>query len=233
MDQLAVVLGRFNNLNPRASLSDLMGVLMYRGHSFAGLEWSDRFLPDLMDPAVAGDDEQAFLGARTYTHSFYSGFDHYGPSLTLRDAMQEKKLNCVRALRHDRLPLPQQRSAGFGHVRWCSGTMAHSVAALTVERDGKPRTILADGLTEDSAEIWPDAYFQGHTWPAGLQNNPSPYAAELYAHSLDNYIWAEGYIVCGEDAGTLVKAAVPYLPYEDKASCEKVFSGPYPATYSP
>jgi hypothetical protein len=45
---------------------------------------------------------------------------------------------------------------------------------------------------------------------------------------LDNYVWAEGYIVRGPNAGTLARAPVPYLPQREKKSVQTVFAGPYP-----
>jgi len=41
-------------------------------------------------------------------------------------------------------------------------------------------------------------------------------------------VWAEGYIVRGPNAGTLMTAAIPYSTQRLKADTKKVFEGPYP-----
>jgi len=229
--QLGVVLQRFNANYPQASLTDLMGVLMYRGHSFAGLEWPDRFQPQLMDEAAdfRGSDREAFLAACKATHDFYGGFSNYGRSNSLREAIEQKKLDCVRAT--DMLGAIYRNTGRprFGHVRWSAGTTAHSVASMSVNDGDRTKVLLLDALTAmDQPEVWPGAYFNGHVWPPGMETNPPPYAAELYIRGIDNYIWAEGYIIRDVNAGTLMKAAVPYLARRDKTTCEKVFNGPYP-----
>jgi len=40
LEQLIDAVCRFDAAHPRASVSQLMGVLMYRGHSYGGLEWA-------------------------------------------------------------------------------------------------------------------------------------------------------------------------------------------------
>src|SRR5206468_5325331 len=102
VDELEGVLKKFDSNHPRASVGELMGVLMYRGHSFAGLEWSDRFQPQLLAaaneiPANASDAE-ALLAACKWTNRFYTATPaDYGVTFTLRDALEQKKLDCVRA----------------------------------------------------------------------------------------------------------------------------------------
>jgi hypothetical protein len=118
---------------------------------------------------------------------------------------------------------------GFGNVRWSSEAATHSTAALLSSKDGKPLTLLLDGMMESSEpEIWPDAFFNGHAWPSPIENNPAPYSLELNVRGLDSYLWAAGYIARGPNAGTLQKASIPYLPGRERGSVEKVFAGPYP-----
>jgi hypothetical protein len=78
---------------------------------------------------------------------------------------------------------------GFYHLRWCAGTDAHTVAAAEIEHDGKGKRSMRiiDGLVNGlaSTEPWPDAYFNGHEWPEGLQDSAPPYAVELYGRGLD------------------------------------------------
>ena len=125
------------------------------------------------------------------------------------------------------------RNAGrprFGHVRWCSETAGHSIAAYVgTDSSGHPDVVLADGLNPPAApEHWPDAYFNGHAWPAGMTSNPTPYCVELYIRGLDSYIWAEGYIVRGPNAGQFTTAAIPYSTHHKEGATVKVFNGPYP-----
>jgi hypothetical protein len=126
------------------------------------------------------------------------------------------------------------RNAGrtpFGHVRWCAGTHAHSVAAY-LGRDGDtPQTLIVDALLPTAApEVWPDCYFRGHRWPSqpGVHDPPIPYAAEVYVRGLDNYVWAEGYVIRGPRAGWLTTARIPYLAHRQEESSRLVFDGPYP-----
>jgi hypothetical protein len=228
VDQLGVVLGRLNEVKPNATISDLMSVLVYRGHSFGGLEWADRYQPQLMQAAadLHGSDEEAFLEAHQYTYGFYRACE-YSLTLTLREAIERKRLDCVRATDMMGDIFRNSGRARLGHVRWSSGTNAHSVAAVATNEGGQRKMLLLDGMAPmEKPEVWPDAYIHGHAWPPGFENNDPPYCMELYVRGLDNYIWAEGYIVRDVNAGTLMKAAVPYLAGRDKATAEKVLTEP-------
>jgi hypothetical protein len=224
VDQLGVVLQRFSQNNPNATLGTLMNSIMYRGHSFGGLEWADRYQPQLMQAAEAlhGSDVEAFQQAHQYTYGFYRAAT-YGLTVTLRQAIEERRLDCIRAT--DMLG-DIYRDSGrsrMGHVRWSAGTNAHSVAAITITEGGQRKVLLLDGMSPvDKPELWPDAYLHGHAWPPGLESSDPPYCMELYSRGLDNYIWAEGYIVRGDNAGTLMKAGVPYFPGREKTTTEKV-----------
>lgn len=229
--QLKLVLAEFDRTHPDASMDQLMDVLMHRGHSFAGLEWPDRFRPELMQAAqtLSGSDEAAFRQAQQWTYDFCSNQTEYGVTLTLRDALAQRRLDCVRATDMIGAVYRNAGRPSFGHVRWCAETGGHAVAAYLGSAEGKPRTLLADGMAPPAPpEVWPDAYFQGHEWPAQFSSRPHPYAVELYVRGLDSYVWAEGYIVRGPNAGTLTQAPVPYLPGRSQASTTKVYAGPYP-----
>jgi hypothetical protein len=228
VDQLGIVLGRLNAIKPDATLNELMSSLMYRGHSFGGLEWADCYQPQLMQAAAElhGNDEEAFLEAYKYTYGFYRACS-YGVTVTLRQAIEQRRLDCIRAT--DMLGDIYRESgrARLGHVRWSAGTNAHSVAAITANRDGQRKILLLDGMSPmDKPEVWPDAYLHGHAWPPGLENSDPPYCMELYTRGLDNYIWAEGYIARDTNAGTLMKAAVPYLRGREKTTTEKLSAEP-------
>ncbi len=172
---------------------------------------------------------RAFLAAQRWTHAFYQTPDNYGRTLTLREALQQKKLDCVRATDMIGAIFRDAGRTRFGHVRWCAETTGHSLAAcLGVEND-KPKVLLTDGLMPDSRlEVWPDCYYHGHAWPPGLEKNPSPYAVELHVRGLDSYVWAEGYIARGPNAGWLSTFAIPYSPHRRETATRKVFAGPYP-----
>jgi len=212
-----------------------MSSLMYRGHSFAGLEWADRFQPQLLDAAdtipATASDQDALMAAWRWTNEFLGRPEHYGVTWTLRDALEKRELDCVRATDMIGAIFRNAGRTRFGHVRWCAGTAAHSVAAY-LGRDGdQSRTLIVDGLMPaDKPEVWPDAYFHGHRWPPqpGVQNPPTPYAVELYARGLDNYIWAEGYVIRGPHAGWLTTSRIPYSTHRRADSSRKVFDGPYP-----
>ena len=231
-DQLAESLHRFNAAHSEATVGELMGELMYRGHSFAGLEWADRFQPVLLKAAldIHGSDLEAFNQAVTWTNNFYKEPDSvYGLTFTLRDALDYKKLDCVRSTDMIASLLRNSGHTRFGHIRWCAGTAGHSVAAFMGRSNDKPDIVIGDGLNPSSTvEHWPSAYFTEHAWPAGMEKNPNPYAVELYLRGLDNYIWSEGYIISGPNAGELVKTGIPYSTYRQQSADEKIFSGPYP-----
>jgi hypothetical protein len=234
VDDLTAVLKKFDERNPHATVNELMGVMMYRGHSFAGIEWGDRFQPQLTQAAAEitakENDVRALEDAWKWTYAFYKSPAQYGVTLTLRDALEQKKLDCVRATDMIAAIFRNAGRTHMGHVRWCSETGAHSVAAYLGEvgQPGK-NVLLADGLVPPTApETWPDAYFHGHAWPAGLEHNKPPYAMELYVRGLDSYVWLQGYIVRGPNAGWLTTAAIPYSHHFLEASQTKVFGGPYP-----
>ena len=42
---------------------------------------------------------------------------------------------------------------------------------------------------------------------------------------MDNHVWDEGYIMRDVNAGTLMKAAIPYLPNRERDTIEKLFNG--------
>ena len=95
--------------------------------------------------------------------------------------------------------------------------------------DGKRQTLLVDGLQPATTpEVWPDCYFHGHAWPAGMEGSPTPYAAELYLRGLDNYLWGEGYIIRVPNAGWLMTARIPYSTHRRTETNARVFDGPYP-----
>jgi hypothetical protein len=233
VDDLATVLKKFDARNHQARMGELLSVLMYRGHSFAGLEWGDRFQPELKTAAdeikPTETDLEALHDAWDWTNRFYLSPAQYGVTFTLRVALEQKKLDCVRATDMIAAIFRNSGRARLGHVRWCSETGGHSVASYMDLQHDLVKPKLADGLTPpQEPETWPDCYFHGHEWPPGLENNKPPYAMELYVRGIDSYIWAQGYIVRGPNAGELTSAAIPYSTHYKEESRQKVFDGPYP-----
>jgi hypothetical protein len=233
VDDLATVLKKFDARNPDANVNDLMGVMMYRGHSFAGIEWGDRFQPQLVEAAAkisaSETDRNALQAAWTWTYDFYRSPAEYGLTFTLRDALETKKLDSVRATDMIAAIFRNAGRTRLGHVRWSAETAGHSLAAYLDFDTPSKKPLLADGLTPPHPpERWPDCYFHGHAWPAGLEGNKPPYAVELYVRGIDSYVWAQGYIVRGPNAGGLTTAAIPYSRHFVADSTKKVYAGPYP-----
>jgi hypothetical protein len=159
VDDLEVVLKKFDALHPHASVGELMSVLMYRGHSFAGLEWGDRYQPQLREAAdqipASMTDTEALLNACRWTHEFYNSPENYGPTFTLRDALQKRKLDCVRAT--DMMGAIY-RNAGrtrFGNVRWCG------------EASGIPSPPIWASRTARRKRCWPTASCLRRIWKSG------------------------------------------------------------------
>jgi hypothetical protein len=232
VNDLRAVLKRFDACYPRATVNELMGVMMYRGHSFAGNEWGDRFQPQLAEAAATipadQSDPAALRAARDWTHQFYRP-ENYGATFTLRDALDRRRLDCVRATDMIAAIFRNAGRTRMGHVRWCSETGGHSVAAYLGPDEPRSKPLLADGLTAPrEPEVWPDCYFRRHAWPPGLESNRPPYAMELYARGIDSYVWAQGYIVRGANAGLLTTAPIPYTKQFGSDSTRKVYDGPYP-----
>lgn len=231
IENLAQVVKRFDTNYPEGTLPALLGVLTYRGQMMAGVEWTDRYQPSLVEAAAMlhGTDQEAFIEACRWTNSFYRARERSGLTVTLRDAIANKKLDCVRATDMIGALFRNSGRTRFGFVWWSAGGDAHSVAAYLGRKGEQLETLIADGLNPPpELESWPSAYFNGHAWPAGMEASPPPYAVELHVRGIDNYIWAEGYVIRGPSAGTLSKAAIPYLPYRNEKSVKKVFAGPYP-----
>jgi hypothetical protein len=233
VDELAAVLKKADARNRHATVNELMGVMMYRGHSFGGIEWGDRFQPQLTEAAerikLSESDLEALHDAWQWTNHFYQSPAEYGITLTLRDALEQKRLDCVRSTDMISAIFRNAGRTHLGHVRWCCETGGHSVAAYMGMLDSGGKGLLADGLTPPhDPEVWPDCYFHGHAWPPGLERPEQPYAMELYVRGIDSYIWCQGYIVRGPNAGSLTTAAIPYSSHFLNASTQKVYGGPYP-----
>lgn len=216
---LGLVLRRLDALQPAASVASLMSVIFCNAGNFDGGAAcrNDRFDLRLLRAAeqLTGDNECALLVAQRLTNNLFGGWHNYQPTPDLHAALNTRKMDCLTATGLIGSLFRNSGRPGSYRVRWCSGVIGHSVAA--VERaDGDPRDIiLADGLdaSQQAVETWSRTYADGHPWPAGgpLEHCPPPYAAELYGRGLDTYLWLEGYIVRGPNAGTFLEADAPYL----------------------
>jgi len=233
IDELAVVLQRFDGAHPHAGVAELMDVIFYRGEVSGGLLWADRFEPRLMRAAghMSGDGEQVLSRAHKLAHGFFGGRENYAGGVgTLREALDARKLDCIRGTDMIGSLYRNAGQSGYYCLRLCAGIAAHSISgARTAGIDGETIT-LADSLARASVRRdWPGAFYRGYTWPREYPGPRAPvFAVELYARGLDNYVFAEGYIIRGRHAGELMCAAVPYLPGRRKADAEKVYGGPYP-----
>ena len=218
IERLALVLKRFNRVTPEGKPAAMMDVLFYRGGDLgAGIIWNDRFHPHLMSAAstLGGTDEQVLLGAQHFTRAVFGDWEHYGKVTTLGEALLQKRLDCIRATDMVGTLYRNAGRAGYYTIRWSAGVTGHTVAAAEVPRSGGPAIAIVDGLDkpQTAAELWPYAYLSGQKWPAGYTGIKAPvHAVELFTRGLDDYVWVEGYVVRGPDAGTLIRASVPYLP---------------------
>jgi len=217
VDALAIVLERFCRIAPQANPSALMDAIFYRGDVGAGTLWDDRYQPYLLAAAGAlgGTDEQVLLGAQHFTRAVFGGWDNYGAAPTLRDALIQKRFDCLRATDMVGALYRNAGRGGYYSVRWCAGVAGHTVGAAEVRRSGGTAIVMVDGLEkpQTTTDLWPYAYARGHAWPTGYPGiQADVYAVELYARGLDDYVWAEGYILRGPNAGLLTRTFLPYLP---------------------
>ena len=241
VEQVAKVLARFERRFPQAEVWQLMDVLPYRaGLGMSGLEWADRYDKRLMEMSArveANTPREAFFEARRMQYQVYGGNKNYkNLVLTLRKALDTGNMDCIRATDMIGALYRNAGFPGFAYIRWCWGTNGHSVAvveepagdAAATTRPGaaKSRLTIVDGLHPPSAAVgaWPEDYFTGHQ---------DVYCAELFGRALDTCIFLEAYVIRGPNAGTLVKAPIPYLPGRDKAVTKKVFPASGPASALP
>ncbi|MEN6578536.1 MAG: hypothetical protein ABFD90_19480 [Phycisphaerales bacterium] len=232
--QLGLVLERFDRSHETATVAELMDVLFYRaGLHSSGFPWSARYDSRILDAAgaISADRELTALRAQHLANSLLKGWANYAGGLaTLSQALDTGKFDCVSGTD---LIGALYRNAGQGEyfvVRLNCGTIGHSVGAVPVERDGERQLLILDSLNPLSPSgTWPSAYFHGLAWPQGYPGNRGLLlSAELYARGLDGYVFSEGYVVRGENAGQWVRVALPYLPGCERADCVRVFAGPYP-----
>lgn len=211
------VLRRLDRITPRAPLERLMGAFVYRGHFFAGFDWSDRYADPLhAEPLVppSASDLDAFRAACREAHDAFQAREAYGPTLTLRQSLESGVIDCVRATDRVLNRYRNEGRSGVGHVRWLAGAVGHSLPVLfgSDEITATRPTLVDPLVAEPAPATWPDAYAAGAQWPEVLAGQPPVQAAEFYVRGIDSYVWAQGYCVGGPAAGRLVIANIPYVP---------------------
>lgn len=240
LEQVAVVLARYDRAYRPPTQQGLMDVIFYRAGSphAAAKDWAERFDPRLMDAAatLGGSDEQVILGAQHFARALLGTATHYGGAHSLREALDTQKFDCINGTNIIGALYRNAGRAGFYSIRWSGGTVGHTVAAAEVSRPGGPAIVIVDALedAQTATDLWPHAYARGHRWPPAYPGaRAAVHAVELYARGLDSYVWTEGYIVRGPDAGTLVRTSVPYLPTRSQTGALRVQQWPVPNSLSP
>jgi hypothetical protein len=235
LDRMSLALQRFGQAHATVTQAELMDVLFYRsGFYSSGFQWADRYDQRIIDKAaeLMGEQEIVARRAQHLTNSLLLGWQNYAAGVTtLTESLDIGKLDCVRGT--DMIGA-LYRDAGHGEyfvVRLRCGTAGHSIGAVPVERTGQRRLLLVDCLSPDQpSEVWPSAFFKDFTWPPGYPGSRGPlFCAELYARGLDGYLFAAGYVVRDENAGQLVRAALPYVPTAPEPGVIQAFAGPYPS----
>lgn len=210
------VLRRLDRITPQASLERLMGVFVYRGHCFAGLDWSDRYTDVLHAVPLTGpktSDAEAFRAACIEARDAFAARSSYGPTLTLRQSLETGVVDCVRATDMVLSRYRNDGRSGVGHVRWHSAGGGHSLPVLFDAMEGG-RPMLVDVLAGDlQPDVWPDAYGAGATWPEVLGEQLPVQSVEFYVRGIDGYVWAQGLCIEGPAAGRLLSANVPYVSF--------------------
>ena len=207
----------------------LLDVLSYRGGGFfSGLEWGDRYRPELLAAAEKqrGDDRKVLRAAQTFTFRSYDPSRYRGGTLTLRSALETGSFDCIRGTDMIGAIFRNAGRTGFVELRECRGQPASHTTAGQVESWSPGAAVFAvDGLLppNETGRRYPDSWFRAKR----------EYCVELYARGLDTSLWAGAYMIAGPSAGLRVDAALPYLPGRGTHSEQKAFAGPYPPWATP
>ncbi len=237
VDHLATVLERYNRREPRGSLDRLMDVIFSRGgDASASSGPAERYDPRMLRAAAdltGNDDVEALERAANLTRRAFGGWENYRRMPSLKAALDHQKFDCVTATDLIGTLYRNAGHAGFYNVRWNAGRRGHSVGAVATDRPGRPKYWVIDGLDEPGvpAAPWPEVYVDRMPWPGRLAEDAPPvWTVEVFGRGLESYIWVEGYVVRGPEAGSLVQQAVPYLPAQARSGVARVRPGPAPAT---
>ena len=220
LDAVAIVLQRLDRVQPAADVEEMMDALFYRaGFHTSGFYWADRYDARLLDAAgrILGPKDSVIRAAHAVAGNLLDGWKNYGGGvLTLQEALDTRKLDCVRGTD---LIGALYRNAGQGRyylVRLNFAVAGHSVAAVPVDANHPDHLLIVDSLEPNLPErYWPTPYLDEFTWPEGYPGPRGPlFSAELYTRGLNGYIFAEGYVVRGSNAGKHVRAPLIHLTGE-------------------
>jgi len=226
---LCVVLERFDHNYPSATMNQLMDAMMYRGHAFGGLEWGDRYLPKLMSAgnSLSDVDREAFIGARDWTIDFYRKTPAtYGLTYTLREALEEKKLDCVRST--DMIDAIYRNAGRAGDRQRLVGAPARSAIRSPRCWMARTRCWPTGWICRPSRSAGPTPISTAtpgpREWKTSRRRIPS---SSIFAASTTTSGPTDT-SSAGPNAGQLARAAVPYFPDRTSKSWSRAFEGPYP-----
>ena len=221
-DSLGLVLERLDRLHPVVTVDELMDALFYRAGLYSsGVEWSDRYDPRLLTAGgqIMGPRRDVVQKAHTLAGAVLNGWENYGGGIpTLRQSLDVRKLDCIRGTD---LIGALYRNAGQGEyfvVRLSCGASGHTVGAMPIDRNGRRYMQIVDSISPDIYDVeWPSAYFDGIVWPQGYPGPQGPlFSAELCVRGLDGYMFAEGYVARGPNAGRLFRAPLDHITDWDR-----------------
>lgn len=198
-------------------LAGLMDVLPYRaGAFFAGMEWGDRYDPDILKASanINRPGEQGMQQAYAEASKGYS--DYTGMVLTIRAARETGRADCIRITDIMAALFRNAGQPGFRSVRMSRGVImtggrpnpmsgrGHTIAGITSGSltGGREPLLTYDGLIKGGART---------VYPAGYLDDQT-YTTEIYGRGIDSYVWMAGVIGAGENKGRFMTAVVPYLP---------------------
>jgi hypothetical protein len=222
VDALAALLERFSRRRPRAAMHELMDAIFFRGgDSLDTPGWDARYHPTLLERAAAleGSDSELLMDAHRATGALWTGWEGYGAVPSVRVALETGRMDCCMASTLIGNLYRNAGGTGSRLIRCSAGTSAHTVAAAEVGEGAGRRVLVVDGLdrAQQAPLLWPEDFVRGRPWPDGYPDATPPFFAfELYGRGLDNFIWLEGLIVAGRNAGLTIRADVPYLPGRDR-----------------
>ncbi len=195
---LIEVMARFEAKNPKAALSQLLDVMHSRGDSFAGIEWADRFRPQLMDPVakVGGGVPQAFKAAHEFCQANFKTYK--GFIFTMGEALSSGRMDCIRATDVISAAYRNAGYGGFFSIRMSRCKNGHTIAGAEV---APGKVITADGLLKG---------FSGTPWQQSA--DAQSVSVELFARGLTHYIFVSGLVLSGANAKKTVTPGVPWLP---------------------
>ena len=204
---LIEVMGRYEARNPKGGLNGLLDVLHNRGDAFAGMDWADRFRPELMDPMakVGGGVQNALKAAHALCQAHFKTYK--GFIFTMGQSLASGQMDCIRATD---IIAAAYRNAGYGgyfSIRMSRMVNGHTIAGAEV---APGKVITADGLLKG---------FAGTEWHQAA--DAQSVSIELYARGLSHYAFVSGLVLSGANSKKSLTTPVPWLPgWEGKAEAK-------------